>query len=139
VLGALLAICEPNWTVAGRVIGTVGPILIGLAWAALVVWIVWGAETTRARWVVAAVFLFCLGANIAFYTAVGVQGDHDYLELFELSLLAATLLGLLVSAVDRGIGAVRLVSAALLGDIVVPGFLILWLFFALASHGSCLD
>jgi hypothetical protein len=139
VAGALLAICEPSWQTSERLLWTLGPIAIVLIWVALMFRLLWRSPD-QARGPMLLLWALCaILGPVIFLFPEGVQGDQDFLLRFELSVAVAVVLGLLASLRVRSVGPAKLVGIAILGDIAVPGLLVLLFAFGLAASGSCID
>jgi hypothetical protein len=78
-----------------------------------------------------------LGAFI-FLFPDGVSGNGDYLARFFYSLLAAGAIGAAGALWRRDVGG-RMIVAAVLGDIFIPGLLVLLLVWSLALSGGSID
>jgi len=69
----------------------------------------------------------------------GVSGNHNYLARFFVSLAVTGLVGVLAAAGSRRFNPGRALVAAVAGDVLVPGALIVLLFWIFGVEGACLD
>jgi hypothetical protein len=132
----ILAICE-GVSGSTRTWGIIlPPLLVGL-WC-LVLVLIFRRVAFEDRIPIFGVLLASggLGAFI-FLFPEGVSGNGDYLGRFLLSLLAAGAIGVAGALWKRELG-LRLIGAALLGDVFIPGLLILLFVWSLSLAGSCI-
>jgi hypothetical protein len=135
----MLAICEPNWETSERILWTVGPVALVLVWVALMFRLL-RRSPEEARGQMLLLWALCaLLGPIVFLFPEGIQGDQDFLLRFEISLGVAVALGVIASLRMRSVGPAKLIGIAILGDIAVPGLLMLLFAFSLAIGGSCID
>lgn len=132
----ILAICE-GVSGSTRTWGIiVPPLLVGL-WCAVLV-LVFRRTRFEDQIPIFAV-LFAAGGLGAFIFLFpeGVSGNGNYLARFFYSLLAAAAVGVAGALWKREIG-LRLIGAALLGDVLVPGLLVLLFVWSLSLSGGCI-
>lgn len=133
---AILAICE-GVSGSTRTWGIILPPLLVALWCTVLV-LIFRRIRFEDRIPILGVLLAAggLGAFI-FLFPEGVSGNSDYLARFLYSLLAAGAIGVAGALWRREIG-VRLIGAALLGDVFVPGLLILLFVWSLSLSGGCI-
>jgi hypothetical protein len=132
-----LAICEPAEGFT-RLLGIVVPPILVLVWLAALVWL-WRGSSGRARPWVAAVFLMGAVLGIVIFAPEGLSdSETDYGTRFLVSLPVSAALGVLLSLRAPDAGPARLGLAGILGDISIPGFLVLLLGFTLSVGNGCL-
>ena len=138
-LPTLLAMCEGTEG-SERVGWILIPPVIFLAWG-LFVWLcVWRDTGPEERGSLLGLLCVCATAGgLIFLVPEGVSGNGDYLARFFISLLVAGGIGLIWPPLTGRLIAWRSIGTALAGDVLVPGGLILLLFWTLGLSGSCLS
>jgi hypothetical protein len=137
-LPPLLAMCEG---VAGaeRVVGILIPPLVFLGWGLLVWACIWRDIDAEERSSLLGLAGICIAVGGLFMLAPeGISGDGDYLGRFWISVIVAALIGAGWSTLIYRFALWRGIAVAVLGNVLVPGGLVLLLFWALALSGSCL-
>jgi hypothetical protein len=134
----LLAMCE-GMAGSERVIWVLIPPVIVFVWG-LVSWAcIWRNTRPEERSSLLGLLGICAAlGGLVFLFPGGVSGDGDYLLRFFFSMLIATGIGLAWPEMARRVETWRSVAVAIAGDVVVPGGLMLLLFWGLAVSGSCL-
>lgn len=137
-MGPALAICETaEW--GTRIWGIVLPPLLVALWIWVLYAVLRGVASEAQAWLLAAFAASIVVGAAIFLIPDGLSGDTDYLARFELSVAVAVGIGSAMAWFRRGIGWLRAVGAAVAGDVLVPGFLVLLIVFTLSASGTCLD
>jgi FtsH-binding integral membrane protein len=132
----ILAICD-GVSGSTRTLGIIIPPCLVVAWVGTLV-LIFRRIRFEDGLVLFGVLLAAggLGAFIFLYPH-GVSGNGNYLARFFYSLLAAGAIGAAGALWKREVGG-RMIVAAVLGDIFVPGLLILLFVWSLSLSGSCI-
>lgn len=135
---ALLAMCE-GMAGSERLTWILIPPLAFLAWGLLSWACIWRNTGPAERSSLLGLLAVCATVGgLVFLLPEGVSGDGNYLIRFFFSMLIATGIGLAWANMAHRVETWRSVAVAIAGDVVVPGGLILLLFWGLAVSGSCL-
>jgi hypothetical protein len=135
----LLAECG-NRSVPQRVGAAIVILGILAVWAAVVWFAVWYRASGEERgWLVLVFAASVVLGGVIFLVPGGVTGDGDYLTRFLVSLVLTAAGGSVVARLSLRFSPGRGLWAAVAGDIVVPGALILFLFWGFLVEGWCLD
>jgi hypothetical protein len=135
----LLAICE-GASGSSRIFGIVVPPLIVGVWALFLGACVFFESEPEERPGLVGVFIAAaIAGGAIFLLPEGVSGNGDYLGRFAISVLAALVIGVLYAWKTERPVVWRSLGVALAGDVLVPGGLILMLFWGLSLGGGCLD
>jgi hypothetical protein len=137
-LPTLVAMCE-GMDGSERVGWILIPPVIVLAWG-LFVWVcVWRDTEPDERGSQLGLLCICAATGaLIFLVPNGVSGNGDYLGRFFISLLVAGGIGLFWPLLTGRLIAWRTIGTAVAGDVLVPGGLVLLLFWMLGLSGSCL-
>jgi hypothetical protein len=133
-----LAICEPAEGFT-RLLGIVVPPILLVAWLVALA-LLWRSSTPRARPWVVGVFAISVVLGLAILAPNGFSDSEgtDYGTRFLVSVGVSAALGVLLSLRAPDAGPARLGLAGILGDITIPGLLVLLLAFTLSVGNGCL-
>ena len=135
----LIASCEGS-AGSDRALGIIVPPLIVAVWA----WITWqvlvrGTDDSERFWLFCLMAVTALTGWVVFQSAEGDHSGGAYRESFQLSLLVAAAIGASGSLLLRRFGVWRGVAAAIAGDVILPGGLVLLFIWGLSVSGGCID
>lgn len=132
----VLAICE-GISGSTRVTGIIVPPLIFALWGALL-FLAFRRVRVEDKLLIGAVFAVAgaIGAVI-FLFPHGLSGNGDYLARFLISVVVSASIGAAVASLRRDIG-LRMIGVAVLGDVSVPGLLVLLFVWSLSLSGGCI-
>ena len=136
-MSVVLAICD-GVSGSTRVTGILVPPLIVALWGALL-YVALRRVSLDDRMLILGAFVAAgLLAGGIFFLPEGVSGDGDYLARFFLALLAGVAIPGVAGALARREHAWRMLAAALLGAVSLPGIVVLLFVWSLALSGGCI-